>query len=551
MAIVSVNSSLSADIKGVDGVPNTAIKSINAATFPTPIAPFIMEIDSANLTSQTMTLGLTSTGTYDFDVDWGDGSPVTTITVYNSPDATHVYSASQKYTITLQPNTATGLREYNFGNTAGTHNEHLSYTSIISFGDLYLNLSITSLFELCQNLNWNTATAGIPNFSNKSFGRHAFRDCDSLTADISGWGTALSPITGDSRNFYYFSHPPAPNSFNCNFVFNPTTTSIDSAFSGTTYNNPLSNWDVSGMTLFTSCFNNANEFNQDISMWDTSSAIDMRSMFQNANAFNQNLPNWNVSNVGNMNNMFYLASNFNGTLTNWTTTSLTTTIQMFQQASNFNQPLDHFDVSNVTSMNLMFYFAISFNQDLNSWNTASVFSFFRTFRNASVFNGNISAWNTANVTNFRDMFRSCSNFTGNWGAGGNIGSWNTSSATNISGVFYNANNMTADLRNWNVGSATDFSNTFNQASSTSFSLILWRIYSATTMTSFASNSGFTDQQCEDAFVAWSNDPLTATNVNATSIWGNRTYPIGGPMQTATNKLTSATYNWTITGLTFV
>jgi len=538
-----------ASIAKINDVPVANIEAINQTPWTALPQPFVMEIDSTNLTAQTMTLGLTSTGTYDFDVDWGDGSPVTTITVYNSPDATHVYSASQKYTITLQPNTATGLREYVCGTNYSPNNETLAYTSIISFGDLYLNPNVINLFNGCQNLNWNTATAGIPKFSSKQFDNNAFRDCDSLTADISGWGTAGSPITGTMVRFYFLSRPGVTNAFNANFVANPSN--LESAFSSADYNNPLSNYDTSGVSNFSSAFTSNSIFNQDISMWDTSSATNMSSMFNNATSFNQNLPNWSVSSVTNMSSMFNRASAFNGTLTNWTTTSLVLVTQMFQQAINFNQPLDHFDVSNVTSFNFMFYIASSFNQDLNSWNTASATSFFRMFRSASVFNGNISSWNTSSVTNFRGMFRSSVSFTGNWGASGNIGSWNTSSATNFRDMFSNALNMTADLRNWDVSSVSDFNGMFSNASSTSFVLNLWRLYSATNLTNFASGAVFTDQQCEDAFVAWSNDPLTATNVNATNIWGSRTYPIGGAMETATIKLTGATYNWTVTGLTFV
>ena len=536
MAIVSVNSSLSADIKGVDGVPNTAIKSINAATFPTPIAPFIMEIDSTNLTSQTMTLGLTSTGTYDFDVDWGDGSPVTTITFWNSPDATHVYSASQKYTITLQPNTATGLRGYNFNRSV--NQEPRSYTSVISWGSVYLNLA-TDRFQGCVNLNWNTATAGIPNFSSKNIGSSSFmRDCDSLTADLSGWGTSGSPITGDFIGLFFLGG----GSPNLNWVGSGMT-DLRLAFSSSNYNASLSNWDTSAVTDMSDLFNNNAVFNQDISMWNTSSVTTMAFMFRRTFAFNQPLNSWDVSSVTNMQYMFYQSA-YNQPLNNWNTASVTAMNNMFNQAFAFNQDIDSWNTSSVTNMNSMFMGLGVFNQNLNSWDVSNVTNFIRVFRQASNFNGNISSWNPISATSFSEMFLQANNFNSN------ISAWNVASSTSFNRMFNYATVFNQDLRNWNVANGQSFREMF-VGSSCSFPLNLWRLYSATDMTSFASNASFTDAQCEDAFVAWSNDPLTATNVNATNIWGSRTYPIGGPMQTAVNKLTSATYNWTITGLTFV
>jgi hypothetical protein len=118
-------------------------------------------------------------------------------------------------------------------------------------------------------------------------------------------------------------------------------------------------------------------------------------------------------------------------------------------------------------------------------------------------------------------------------------------------MFYDNPLLNTDLRLWDVRNGTTLNRMLMNSPNMSFDLSGWQLYSATNLDNFADNSGFTDQQCEDAFVTWSNDVATATNVSAIAIWGNRTYPIGGAMQTATNKLTSATYSWTVTGLTFV
>jgi len=54
-------------------------------------------------------LGLYSTGTYNFTVNWGDGSSDDVITSYNQPEATHDYGTvtpADRFLITITPNTA-------------------------------------------------------------------------------------------------------------------------------------------------------------------------------------------------------------------------------------------------------------------------------------------------------------------------------------------------------------------------------------------------------------------------------------------------------------
>ena len=46
-------------------------------------------------------------------------------------------------------------------------------------------------------------------------------------------------------------------------------------------------------------------FNQDISNWDVSKVTDMRYMFFWCEAFNQDISNWNVSNVKDNDDIFY------------------------------------------------------------------------------------------------------------------------------------------------------------------------------------------------------------------------------------------------------
>ena len=51
--------------------------------------------------------------------------------------------------------------------------------------------------------------------------------------------------------------------------------------------------------LLSFMFSQTESFNQDISNWDVSNAYSLASMFRGATSFNQDLSSWNVSNVTN------------------------------------------------------------------------------------------------------------------------------------------------------------------------------------------------------------------------------------------------------------
>jgi len=111
-------------------------------------------------------------------------------------------------------------------------------------------------------------------------------------------------------------------------------------------------------------------FNQDISDWDVSNVTSMRAMFYNT-PFNQDIGGWDVGNVTDMGFMFYYSS--------------------------FDQDIGGWDVSKVTSMRRMFY-NTPFNQDIGSWDVGNVTDMHRMFSDTP-FNQDISNWDFSNVTN--------------------------------------------------------------------------------------------------------------------------------------------------------
>ena len=123
-------------------------------------------------------------------------------------------------------------------------------------------------------------------------------------------------------------------------------------------------------------FDIAGSFNQDLSNWDVSNVEDMSAMFANTSSFNKPLNDWDVSNVVDMNSMFYEANAFNQPIGDWIVSSVTNMSFMFQDVTSFNQDLSSWDVSSVLGMTNMFndsgLSTNNYDAILNSWSQQNV-----------------------------------------------------------------------------------------------------------------------------------------------------------------------------------
>ena len=90
-------------------------------------------------------------------------------------------------------------------------------------------------------------------------------------------------------------------------------------------------------------------FNQPVGNWDTSKVTDMKEMFERAKEFNQPIGDWDVSQVTSMDDLFHGQ----------------------KVGKEFNQDISKWDVSKVTNMQYMFFHS-AFDQDITGWNTASL-----------------------------------------------------------------------------------------------------------------------------------------------------------------------------------
>ena len=189
--------------------------------------------------------------------------------------------------------------------------------------------------------------------------------------------------------------------FQANRIVTTKVTDMIRTFGLSSFNQDISNWDVSNVRNMTHMFYRAEKFNQPLNNWNVSNVTNMEGMFFWTKSFNQPLNNWNVANVRNMSEMFLMASSFNQPLNNWNVSNVRNMRYMFQVAGKFNQPLNNWDVSNVTDMQAMFAQAISFNQDISNWDVSNVTDMTHMFSDANSFNQNISKWDVSKVSDWR------------------------------------------------------------------------------------------------------------------------------------------------------
>lgn len=279
-------------------------------------------------------LPLETTGTYNFIVDWGDGSALENITS-GATQPVHDYGAAGTYTISI-----TGIIiGFKFVLNAS---DNLKILSISKWGPLRLGNN-GGYFAYCANITLNTIT-DILNLTGTSTLASMFFECRLITTvgRMNEWN--LSNVTNLSSMFG------------------------QSVASGTVgaglFNQDIGAWNVSNVISFNSMFRFTALFNNggsdSIKNWNVSSATDMGAMFSRANSFNQPIANWERSTVGNTSTLANVI-NMNDTFSSGNT------------ANSFNQPIGNWNVSNVTGMSNLFYRS-RFNQDISGWNISKVAS---------------------------------------------------------------------------------------------------------------------------------------------------------------------------------
>ena len=325
--------------------------------------------------------------------------------------------------------------------------------------------ALTLTFQSCNSLTDPSGSMINWDVSNCASMIQTFRYADNFNSNLSKWNTSkMSSLQETFRN--------AP-------LYNQPMNTQEVIHYGKTYNA----WDVSNVSSFLITFGGSTSvsttqsFNQDISNWDVSSGTSFSNMFLRCSHFNQDISSWDVSSGTSFNSMFYAAYAFNQDISNWDMSSALSLTAMFLAATSFNQPIGNWDTSNVTSMQETLYQTTSFDQDIGDWDTGNVTSFYR-FNQLGILDCDISSWDLSSVTVIYQMFYN-NGFFNNGGQpltssyqnkhGREYIAWDVGSIGRFSLMFATAANTSttssfaADISNWDMSSANNLSSMVQEA----------------------------------------------------------------------------------------
>lgn len=431
--------------------------------------------------------------TYNYNVDWGDGSTDTGIV----GNITHTYATPGTYTISIS-----GTFPSIYFNDENA-NDKLKIIEILSWGDIQWQ-TMENAFYGCANLNFDLIDS--PDLSQVTSLKNMFRKGTSFNGIVNNWDiSTITDISGIFADCSIFNRPVDA------WVTN-SVTDMSETFKNTSFNQPLDNWNTSLVTTMKDMLYACVSFNQNINNWNVSQVTDMSGMFVACRKFNQPLNTWNVSQVTNMNLMFFRTNDFNQDLSTWQVGNVTDMTRMFDESA-INYPMNDWDVSNVTSMTGMFKDTPNFNQPLHNWDVSSVTNMGQMFKNAKLFNQPLNDWDVTSVTNMSEMFAGNTSATST-AFNQPLDNWDVSSVTNMSAMFINSSTFNQNINNWDVSAVTNMSRMFLNADSFDQPLNNWDVSNVSTMQSMF--------QQNDAFNQSLNDWTTSSLTNISYIFSTNT-----------------------------
>lgn len=204
--------------------------------------------------SESITIPTSSGETYDYRVDWGDG----TVTM-ETGDATHTYAIAGTYSVSI-----IGTFPRIYFNNGDDGQEVTKIQSIEQWGNIAWS-SMNHAFYGCSNLTYNATDA--PDLSLVTNMERAFNNCDAFTGDLNSW---------DVSNVQNFG---------------------DMFFSADAFNGNLAVWDMSSATNLAGMFFGCTSFNQDIGDWNISQVTGIGQILDGASSFDYELGSWDISSL--------------------------------------------------------------------------------------------------------------------------------------------------------------------------------------------------------------------------------------------------------------
>ncbi len=433
--------------------------AINANTSPdvssgvtlseTATGPFV-SIWRTTAASESVTLPLRVGFTYNFTVNWGDGTATSTVTAFDDPDITHTYASAGLHTITIS-----GVAQSWYFNGAGSN---LKIIQVTDLGDVGWT-SLQAAFNGCTNLTTfaGGATAAVTDMSQMFFGASSL-----ATMNLSSFNTGI--VTDLSQMFFNTS---ALTSVSLSGFNTANVTSMAGMFNGasTLASLDLSSFNTTNVTNMGQMFNGASALTAlDLSNFNTANVTDMGQMFSGTTHLTTlDLTSFDTANVTNMASMFSGASALTTLdLSNFNTGLVTNMGWMFSNTSSLaSLDLSTFDTANVTNMREMFSGASALTTlDLSSFVTSNVTDMSSMFFNTSALTTlNLSSFNTANVTTMYGMFNGASSLTGL-----NLSNFNTANVSVMNALFVGTTALvTLNTTGWDLTLASGSTDVFTNS----------------------------------------------------------------------------------------
>ncbi len=490
--------------EGIDD--ELAFESIFYITVTTPFVS-LWDFPSANFN---FTLPLKDGLNYDFEIDWGDGSPKQRITSFSDVDKNHTYVTPGAYKITIN-----GLCE-GFQNNGAFANNLIEVIDLASTG--WRDLSYA--FE--NNANLTSLSGGKTELVTDM--SYTFKSASQVIVDVSTWKTSR-------------------------------VTNMEAMFSSATVAKPNTiHWDTSKVTNMSFLFADAINAQPDTSNWKTENVTNMESMFMSAALATPTTDNWDTINVTNMRYMFSWASQANPNTTNWKTGNVTNMEAMFQSTLLSTPITDNWDTSNVTNMRYMFAFTPLANPNTTNWKTGNVTNMESMFHSALSAQPETGNWNTSKVNVMKNLFSFATL------ANPNVTNWDTSAVWDMEGLFRALPTATPNTTNWNTDNVETMAFMFAYASMATPNTTNWNTWNVTTMESMfecadninidVSNWSFVNTTNLDNFLTH-NVALSQSNYDTllNKIFTDTAGITGGDIDVSTNftTATSGAFKTSITG----
>lgn len=310
-------------------------------------------------------------GTYNATIDWGDGSPLSVITVSGDPDLSHTYASAGTYQVRIS-GIFQGIRM------------QLSPTQgyIVTFDNFGSTTQDDCYRHMNNETNLTTWTFGDGDMSGVTRWIEMFRGCTSLTsvdftgADFTGIGqasalqgmfygcTALTTITGGEAMAAVFTTWPTATMWQ---IFYNCTSLTDISF--------VESWSTGSVTTIVSPFQNIGHVGAlDLSGWDLSSAGNFSSTFRGSTSITSiDLSNGGFDSATGMSSTFLGCTSLTtiGSTATWNPVSLTSLSDTFNGCTSLTSvDMSCFDVSPLTTIYRCFNNCSSLTSigDISGWN---------------------------------------------------------------------------------------------------------------------------------------------------------------------------------------